>query len=294
MRYSGTSYGYGYPWSFTTVSRSTSTRPLPDSQEGWKKAHTQAWTIQDDIQGGNFDPTLEKYKPQLHLSIVKPPEAPKEVLTLIELPIRDHLLHHNSAYTAKRVITQLNACCNWACESSLLAANPFKGMAEKINVVQDEKEIDPFFPAERDAIIQGFEQHPTYCYYVPFVRFLFMTGCRTSEAVGLQWKHISSSCSQITFTEAVVCVSSHKIRKNTKTGKSRKLACNTQLQELLLSIKPENCDPEACPQYNTRHTFITMAIEANVSVPQVAKWVNNSSEIIMQHYAGTLRQFQVP
>ncbi len=31
-----------------------------------------------------------------------------------------------------------------------------------------------------------------------------------------------------------------------------------------------------------------MAIEAGVSVPQIAKWVGNSSEIIMNHYAGTL------
>ena len=47
-------------------------------------------------------------------------------------------------------------------------------------------------------------------------------------------------------------------------------------------------------QYNTRHTFITMALEAKVSIPQLAKWVGNSPEVIMKHYAGTLRQVQVP
>ncbi|MGA9382877.1 MAG: hypothetical protein WBV73_29300, partial [Phormidium sp.] len=46
--------------------------------------------------------------------------------------------------------------------------------------------------------------------------------------------------------------------------------------------------------YNTRHTFITMALEANVSVTQVAKWVGNSPEIILKHYAGTLKHIQVP
>lgn len=354
---------------------------MSDTPENKREADAKARQIEKDILAGYFDPTLTKYKPPHHLSIVKSKEAPREVLKLAELwekyteyrkpliaettlklnyqkiashieklpfqevtdavSIRDHLLYHNSAYTAKRVITQLNACCNWACESSLLTENPFKGMAEKINVVKDEQDIDPFTSAERDAIIQGFEQHPTYLYYAPFVRFLFMTGCRTSEAVALQWKHIRSDCCQIIFSEAVVCVSSQKIRKNTKTGKSRKFPCNLKLQELLRSIKPENSDPEALvfpsltgkeinahtfnamcwkgtkvhgkyqegivtrlvregkveryrPQYNTRHTFITMALEANVSVPQVAKWVGNSPEIIMKHYAGTLRQVQVP
>ncbi|MFB2922383.1 MULTISPECIES: tyrosine-type recombinase/integrase [Aerosakkonema] len=256
--------------------------------------------------------------------------------------IRDYLLEHNSAYTTKQIITQLNACCKWACESSLIRENPFKGMPEKIKLGEDkEKDIDPFTPAERDAIIQAFEQHPTYNHYAPFVRFLFATGCRTSEAVALQWKHINDRCSQITFSEAVVCVSSQKIRKDTKTHKSRKFPCNAQLQKLLQAIKLQNCEPEALvfpsltgkeinahtfnamcwkgtkvhgkyqegivtclvkegkveryrPQYNTRHTFITQCIEAGVSPVQIAKWVGNSPEIIMTHYAGTLRQVQVP
>jgi hypothetical protein len=37
-----------------------------------------------------------------------------------------------------------------------------------------------------------------------------------------------------------------------------------------------------------------MALEKGVTVVQVAKWVGNSPEIIMKHYAGTIRQIQVP
>jgi integrase len=47
-------------------------------------------------------------------------------------------------------------------------------------------------------------------------------------------------------------------------------------------------------QYNTRHTFITMCLEAGVSVKQVADWVGNSPETIMKHYAGTIARVQVP
>ncbi len=37
-----------------------------------------------------------------------------------------------------------------------------------------------------------------------------------------------------------------------------------------------------------------MALEAGVTVTQVAKWVGNSPEIVMKHYAGTIRQVHVP
>lgn len=48
------------------------------------------------------------------------------------------------------------------------------------------------------------------------------------------------------------------------------------------------------PQYNTRHTFVTQCLESGVSVVQVAKWVGNSPEIIMKHYAGIINQVEVP
>lgn len=47
-------------------------------------------------------------------------------------------------------------------------------------------------------------------------------------------------------------------------------------------------------QYNTRHTFITHCLEERVSIPQIAKWVGNSPEIILKHYAGIIAQMQVP
>ena len=47
-------------------------------------------------------------------------------------------------------------------------------------------------------------------------------------------------------------------------------------------------------QYNTRHTFITHCLEERVSIPQIAKWVGNSPETILKHYAGIIAQVQVP
>lgn len=58
-------------------------------------------------------------------------------------------------------------------------------------------------------------------------------------------------------------------------------------------VKEGKVDRYRCP-YNTRHTFITMALEAGLTVPQVAKLVGNSPEVTMRHYAGNLLKMEVP
>ena len=166
--------------------------------------------------------------------------------------------------------------------------------------------------------------HP---YYAPYVKFLFLTGARPEEAIALKWKHIKNN--RIVFCEAVA--TDLKIRKSTKTHETRTFPINSQLQALLDEIKLDEVSSETLlfparsgkeidahnflnrvwkpvvenlvkdgkvkqylPQYNCRHTFITMTLEAGVTVVQVAKWAGNSPEIIMKHYAGTTRQVQVP
>lgn len=258
--------------------------------------------------------------------------------------IRDYLVANNSPYTAKRILTQLNACCDWAVKSKLIDSNPFTGMSKEIQSHKnssDGTDIDPFTVQERDTIIQAFREHPKYSHYVNFVGFLFMTGCRTSEAIALRWQHINNDCSKITFTDALVNVSSKVIRKGLKTQDKRTFPCNSSLQNLLLKIRPKNYEAEASvftdyngkeinahtfhtkvwkgssqkgkqpvgivqrlanegkiekykPQYQTRHTFITLALDNNMDAKDVARLVGNSPEIIYKHYAGEKRNLFVP
>ncbi len=356
---------------------------LADTNENRVKGESIVRQMHLDMLSNNFDSTLAKYKPHTHLAVVEA-ISPKVALDLAQLwdkytefrskqvsettlklnyarvtshiqklpikslsdaiLIRDYLLSKNSAYTAKRIITQFNACCNWAVKSKLIDSNPFHEMAAEINLSKAESEsidIDPFTREERDTIIQAFKEHKKYSHYTSFVQFLFLTGCRTSEAVGLKWKHINSECSKITFCEAVVNVSSQKIRKSLKTQDKRIFPCNKQLQSFLISIKPENVEPDGLvftsikgqeinahtfnamcwhksenkgksyigivkqladekkidhyrPQYQTRHTFITLCLDAGIEVKDVARWVGNSPEIIYKHYAGNRRDLQVP
>ncbi len=250
--------------------------------------------------------------------------------------IRNHLLKVYSAEVAKRTLKQLSAACNWGMRSKLIASNPFDGMASEIKTKKISKRSRmAFTKSEKDVIIHAFENDKysskfapvSHSYYAPYVKFLFLTGCRPEEVVALKWKHIENN--RIVFSEAVA--TDLRIRKSTKTNETRMFPINKQLQALLSEIKRENYSLENLvfpaksgkeldahnflnrvwkpvvenlvkdgqvrqylPQYNCRHTFITMALEAGVTVTQVAKWVGNSPEIVMKHYAATIRQVQVP
>ncbi|WP_292716337.1 tyrosine-type recombinase/integrase [Nostoc sp. JL34] len=247
--------------------------------------------------------------------------------------VRDHLLSTYSAETAKRTLKQMNACCNWAALSKLIESNPFKDLAKSIKTKRKDSTILTFNREEINTIIDAFISNK-YCpkysplphsYYVNYVRLLFLSGCRPEEAVALKWKHITAT--HITFAEAVP--SDVRIRKDTKTHQIRLFPINNQLREILNNIgygqaekllfcnrngrelnthnflnrvwKPiltklvnDDLIRYYLPQYHCRHTFITLSLEAGISVKQVASWVGNSPEVIYKHYSGIIQQLEVP
>ncbi len=326
---------------------------LADTPINRQAATTKAQVIAADIAFDRFDPTLEKYKPQYNQQQKDESLPLKELWTQYEefkarslsvttiekdfkrvgnhiaaLPhnlsakqVRKHLTEALSVATAKKVLMQIKACCQWASEEELITANPF-ATVPNIRGGKPKKGINPFTREERDLIIKAFEDHEVWNCYASFVKFLFWTGCRTSEAVGLQWKHIASNLNTITFSEAVV----EGNRKDTKTHVIRKFPVNRTLRQLLSDIRPANPDHndpvfrsqknltidahnflnrawkavlaklpiEYRPQYNTRHTFISLCLENGVQVVQISSWVGNSPKTIWQHYAGLVSQSEVP
>ncbi|WP_322705219.1 site-specific integrase [Nostoc sp. DedQUE04] len=198
---------------------------------------------QQDL-GALWDKYCEYMQPQLASTTYLKDYRRKYTNHIAALPTRDltqaiaikeHLLATLSPNAAKRVLTYLAACCKWAIASGMVKTNPFAGMSEGIKLPKhDNDAINPFSRDEMVAIIKAFED--TRPHYAPFVKFLFWTGCRTGEAIGLTWGHISPDCTQITFCESYD--TALKVRKCTKTGKARKFPCNAKLKALLLSIKP--------------------------------------------------------
>jgi integrase len=244
--------------------------------------------------------------------------------------IRDHVLQTIPINSAKRFIVALSSCCSWATRSGLITENPFLGMSAEIKLPKSEKmedDINPFSANERDQIVAAFTANRYYKYYATLVEFLFITGARPSEAIALQWKHISGDFRTISFEQAVtVSEGGLAIKQGLKTQEKRKFPCNAKVQGLLERIKPKDAAPNdllfPSPEgkyidfhnfrnrawktvlksldilyrkpYQTRHTFITLTLENGLDAKDVARLVGNSPEIIYRHYAGNKRELFVP
>ena len=241
----------------------------------------------------------------------------------------DWFTAHVPADSTKRVLMHLSACCKWAKKSALLDSDPFQGMAAEVKVKKagtDEEEIFPFTREERDRIIAAFKANRHYSRYALLVEFLFLTGCRPSEALALRWKQVTAST--ITFEQAVVYDGKGLVLKDgLKTQRFRKFPVNAQLTELLQVLRPEAGDREALVfpslkgkfidwhnftnrawrkvlaslpdieyrnPYQTRHTFCSLCREADISSIQIAKWAGNSPSMIDRVYAKPVDHIQVP
>ncbi|MEY3297145.1 MAG: hypothetical protein RLZZ597_405 [Cyanobacteriota bacterium] len=353
---------------------------LPDSLINRRVATQKAQQIELDMLSSNFDPTLQKYKPEDPLPMViagsetsqsytdvfkqhwdefvddkgQRLESPFTIVSMynpIPKKVRNFgrkilgrreaqefvtfMLQSASPATIKKQVIILNDFGNWVQQNKLVDAgweNPFTGLTEMCHPVPPLK-VPPFSEAEIKQIIGTFRDDRYYAHYTDYVRFLFMTGCRTSEAIGLQWKHIRRDCTGIMFNETLVRkgTGTARLRKATKTNRARFFPCNVDLQNLLLAIRPEDYKPDMLifpspkgkpidatnflnrawqsilkkcgmtqenglyrTQYNTRHTFISHMLAKGMSVIEVAKLTGHDPKVLLEHYAGLISQIEVP
>jgi len=130
----------------------------------------------------------------------------------------------------------------WAVVGNLLSTNPWL----KIKQRKKAKEvIRPFSQEETTKIIVGFEE--AYPAWAPFAKFLFLSGCRMSEAIGLQWKHVDFRRQEICICESLPLLplsNYERERKSTKTGSVRFLEVNAELAKLLEQVKPASAKPD--------------------------------------------------
>ncbi len=198
---------------------------------------------------------------------------------------------------------------------------------------QLEPQPNAFTEDERDRIITAFKTHEgnwngktytgfSYAHYAPLVEFWFLTGCRPSEAIGLQWKHVSEDCQFIYFREAVTKAGTGRLTrvKGSKNNRIRTFPCSARLRVLLFSVRPKVVAAEApvfpspegrlirydnfCKRawekivdpikpnttpYSCRDTFITTQILKGIPETAIAEWCDTSVTMIQKHYADFLK-----
>ncbi len=325
---------------------------LPDTQVNRKAAEGKARQIELDIASGNFDRTLIKYKTEQQVkreplkiaeffynfmqekakSIYKrslekykathgylqkyfKDKQAITVTVLVAEKFSEWLSSQISPLTAKERLTLISACWEWGVKQELIDTNPWSELVARIKVPPKQKP-KPFTSEEIEKIIHAFYNDFYYRHYADFVEFLFGTGCRTGEAIGLRWEHISSDCSSVWIGESF----SRGVRKSTKTNKSREITLTSRLQKILNNRKPENPNPNdlvfPTPKghpiddhnfrnrawktvlsnldidyrkpYNTRHTLISHALEQGMNPVMVAQLTGHNVATLYENYAGSV------
>lgn len=243
--------------------------------------------------------------------------------------IINYLMQVTTIKQVKRHLKQLSACLTWGKKRKLIKDNPLPDFISTLSTEKknnEDNEICPFTIEERDAIINAFRTgiyerlKGSHTQYADYIEFLFVSGTRTSEALGLRWEHIDFEKKIIYLQEArVLAINGRKQaevqKKGLKTQKRRLLPMNNRLYELLLNRKIACLDDSSNifsnidhhsfrsaayknvltklgiayrKPYQTRHTFITiLANHSNLKLHQVAKISGTSINVIEQHYLGT-------
>ncbi|WP_426565281.1 tyrosine-type recombinase/integrase [Dapis sp. BLCC M172] len=148
----------------------------------------------------------------------------------------------NDKSAANKFINQLIQAVRLAVDKGELNHNPFSPYASMISLpkktqeLEDEENRKAFDLEDMETIIQAYRKDYNTLEYGQLTEFLFLTGCRPSEAFALVWDDIKIN-KYIKITKSLSRVTGEI--KSTKTGESRvfSLRNNNRLNELLLGIE---------------------------------------------------------
>lgn len=324
---------------------------LPDTRDNRNYAGGLIDRMERDRRHGKFDRSLDTYlsikatEPQKELTLAelwdkycdyKETDRKPATMHYLRSGIGNHIRkcphqHPNQALEIKRwlsrrttpamtrlVLRSLATVIKWGNRYDLIQVdrNQFLGMAEEMHVDRGEIEPNAFSEDEWADIVEAFENSRYYSFYLPLVKFLRLTGCRPSEAIGLHWEQIAGNFSEIRFDRSTIYVAGKAVHnKKSKTNRIRIFPCNGELQIFLRSLNPSRkygglvfssptgkpidyknflqrawrktvdptIDRKSTP-YSCRDTFITDQIAKGTPIALIAKWCDNSVEMIERYY----------
>lgn len=238
-----------------------------------------ALIIENDLLIGTFDFSLNRYKPialqetkPLNKSIIehfqdwvknyRNMDCEKDIDynstrnmmkrwgSFDESTILSHL--NNETFAAKtynRRLTLLKAFFKWAFKANLITKNSLEDVLPKKTRKLEKSNRKPFTEDEIFRILEALKKNKfcsqqtqfKHSHYYPFVFFLFKTGARNSEAVGLRVQNIDLESNFIHIKEVLARTlkgtnAAARIRKETKNGKHRIFPLTEDLKIVLIPL----------------------------------------------------------
>jgi len=249
---------------------------LSDTPINQAAAAAKAAQIQKDLAFHEFDPSLEKYRPNPIPKSLKTSELFQQFIdhkiecgdiaeqsaSSVYSPLKKAIGKKNirTKEDAKKLIQQLSkkrssrsfnhglmlykSFGKWAVENGYMAINPFSAIKSKRSPRSPNKRI-PFTPEEIQKLLTAFSENKKLAHYHDFVFLLFSLGLRPSEAIGLRWGAVDLDVQKVTISEALIrSPGPGRKRKGTKNAIVRELQLSDSLTTLLRRRRPGALDPD--------------------------------------------------
>ncbi|MCM0593447.1 MAG: site-specific integrase [Gloeotrichia echinulata DEX184] len=190
-----------------------------------------------------------KYRGQ-YLNYIK--SAISETKSEDAVKIKNWLVENRNSVTTRLVLAQLSKAHQYAIKLKLVTHNPFDGMADEVKKIgargktQQEIEADAdndlldkakaYTWDEAQAILNYVENNSRIRYWHNFIKFKFLTGCRTGEAIAFMWGDIFWEKEQIVFRRTYDGTLKKFLPTKNETSRLFPMPRGGELWELLKSI----------------------------------------------------------
>lgn len=267
-------------------------------------------------QIGCTDSTLRGYRTAIE-SFWKPTLGTKPLVALKKSDILTALASRPkwSGKTRNNKMGVLAPALQLAVDDGLLDVNP----AASIEPFSHQKPpVDPFTADERDLIIGHFAKRGPEVVW-NYIDFMFWTGLRTSEGLGLHWPQVGLATKTVLVRKGLV---EGKHTDRTKTGVTREVDLNpvalaalerqakwSRMRGTVVFTHPMTGEGWEREQqiwdiwvpalkrlgvryrrpYNMRHTYATVMIMAGLKPSYVADQLGHSVQVLFERYAKWLR-----
>ena len=322
------------------------------------QARKTALQIEQDIITENFDCTLVKYSGKTVAEVKAVPKSfvalfEEWTISYKQMDCEVHTNYNScrnmirkwSKVTQDNVLSKLNkeTFCNgtynrrltilksfsdWLISKDYWKQNPFQLVQrKKVKHVKPAKrepfteiEISQILHAIKNDVFCSYASRYKHSHYYSFLYFMFKTGVRNSEAIGLRVGSINSKDQTITIKEVMArslknTCSINRIRKETKNGKIRHLPLTPDLYEILYPLiqnkQPDdlvfisptgksiddhnfqnrvfkvvlnNLNIKERTLYACRHTFGSRCIDQGITPVMTAFLMGNNPETALKRY----------
>jgi integrase len=216
----------------------------------------------------------------------------------------------------------------WLVNQGVWSSDPFDGVNRKRMKKTSKPQREPFAMEEISCILRAFREN-TFCsrasryphsHYHPFIFFLFKTGVRPAEAIGLRVGSIDQQRKLIHIKEVLARTvrgtnQGIRVRKETKNGKVRMIPLTDDLQEVIKPLLVGKQSDELMFQsfsggaiddrmfqrrvfkpilkalgianrdlYACRHTFGSRCIDQGITPVMTAFLMGNNPETALRNY----------